>query len=129
MSGGNAAQWLCSLDMLSSPGSASFPVQGPGGPDEIFLIRRDQRITAWLNRCPHAGSPLDWLPGQFLDLEQRYIQCATHDARFHPEDGRCVSGPCVGQFLQAVEVALRDDGVWLTDPRYRLLPGDGDGAP
>lgn len=78
---------------------------------DIFLVRKAGQIHGYLNQCPHTGGPLDWIPNQFLDLDRRWIQCATHDALFRIHDGVCVSGPCSGQSLTAVDLRLQDGSV------------------
>jgi len=61
---------------------------------EGFLIRFNGDLCAYRNSCPHMGSPLDWLPGQFFSEDGEELVCHTHDARFNPSDGACISGPC-----------------------------------
>jgi len=61
---------------------------------EGFLIRFNGSLRAYRNSCPHMGSPLDWLPGQFFSEDGNELVCHTHDARFNPADGACISGPC-----------------------------------
>ena len=101
---------LCRLEDLPDPGSKAFVVEGAAGAEEIFLVRRGQEVFAYRNQCPHTGGPLDWMPDEFLDLDKRHIQCATHDARFRIEDGYCLAGPCAGQALEAVPVRLESGG-------------------
>jgi len=81
-----------------------------GQPRDVFVVRRGERVFGYLNSCPHTGGPLDWVPGQFLNLDKDYIQCATHDALFQLHDGVCVAGPCKGDCLAAVPVSI-DAGV------------------
>ncbi len=106
-------RYLCNLDEIPEPGSKAFAIEGARGPEEIFVVRKEGRLTAYRNQCPHTGGPLDWVPDQFLDLDKRYIQCATHDARFRAEDGFCVAGPCAGQSLQPVAVRVEAGQVML----------------
>ncbi len=61
---------------------------------EGFLIRFNDDLRAYRNSCPHMGSPLDWLPGRFFSEDGNQLVCHTHDARFNPADGACISGPC-----------------------------------
>lgn len=75
---------------------------------EIFVVFKNSKYYVYSNSCPHTGSPLDWLPDQFLNLDKTLIQCATHHAMFRIEDGFCVSGPCAGQSLQQIPVGLVD---------------------
>lgn len=111
---------LCHLDELEDPGSRGFFVRGPQGPSQIFLVRQGQQVYAYLNSCPHTGGPLDWLPDQFLDLEKKTIQCATHDARFQINDGYCLRGPCAGQKLKTIEIWQQGQQIYLLDQRYVL---------
>ena len=113
---------LCALADLPDPGSRGFRVWRDGAAVEIFLVRRGGEVFAYRNSCPHTGGPLDWVPDQFLDVDGRLIQCATHAALFRFEDGHCVAGPCAGQALEPVPVAVRDG-------RVRLLPPYSVGPP
>ncbi len=61
---------------------------------EGFIICYQGRLMAYRNSCPHAGSPMDWLPGQFFSEDGSQLVCHTHDARFNPATGDCLSGPC-----------------------------------
>lgn len=72
-------------------------------------------LVAFVNDCPHARSPLDWKPGEFLDFERRYILCTTHGAKFRIRDGMCVHGPCLGQPLTPVPLAVCDGRVYVAD--------------
>lgn len=100
-------QRLCRLDDLADPGSRSFSLQMLSDRiEDIFLVRRGTDVFAYRNHCPHTGSPLDWQPHQFLNLDRSLIQCATHSALFRINDGYCVKGPCVGQALTSLEVNL-----------------------
>lgn len=111
-----ASARLCALHDLDDPGSAVFaqPDDARGG--QIMVIRVGDEVFGYRNSCPHTGGPLDWVPGVFLDLEKRFIQCATHDALFRIADGECVHGPCVGQSLQAVELTCDDGWVCYRGP-------------
>lgn len=99
---------LCRFDELADPDSRSFAVQMAAGPEDIFIVRRGAHVFAYVNHCPHTGSPLDWLPDQFLSLDRRLIQCAMHAALFRIEDGRCVAGPCAGRALTPVSVTVEE---------------------
>ncbi|MBI5463103.1 MAG: Rieske 2Fe-2S domain-containing protein [Gammaproteobacteria bacterium] len=115
MTGAITRQRLCRLDDLTDPGARGFTLQTPHGLQDIFLVRRGQAVYAYANHCPHTGSPLDWQPDQFLNLDRTLIQCATHLALFRIDDGHCVAGPCAGQSLTSVAVTL-DDGWVIAAP-------------
>lgn len=104
---------LCSLAELPEGSSRSFSIPTENGYQDIFLVCKKGRVSAYLNRCPHTGAPLDWVPDQFLDLDGNLIQCATHDALFRIEDGACVAGPCAGKSLTPVQLEIRGDDVYV----------------
>ncbi len=77
----------------------------------LILLRDGGIPRAYVNSCPHRGTPLDLLPDRFRDDSGRFLVCSTHGARFRIEDGFCVAGPCVGAALAPVPVAVRDGWV------------------
>jgi nitrite reductase/ring-hydroxylating ferredoxin subunit len=78
-----------------------------------FAVRHCGAVRAFVNRCPHAGTELDWNPGEFRDDSGLYLICSTHGALFEPSNGRCVAGPCRGASLEPLEVRERDGEVIL----------------
>ena len=100
---------LCPVDDIPEPGSRGFDLAvGTDRPLRLFVVRKAGVLAAYRNRCPHTGAPLEWLPDQFLDLDNSFIQCAIHGALFRLEDGYCLRGPCVGQALQGLDLAVED---------------------
>lgn len=95
---------LCTLDEIPDPGARGFEI----GEQNIFAVKRDGEVFVYLNSCPHIGIPLEFLPDDFLDSEQRYILCANHGALFEIDNGTCVSGPCAGQALIPVPFTLNN---------------------
>lgn len=68
----------------------------------VFLDSATPR--AYLNRCPHMGIELNWMPGRFMDADNLFLQCSTHGALFKPGDGECIAGPCQGDALTALDI-------------------------
>ena len=95
---------LCHIDELTDPGAKGFEIDE----HNLFAIKRDGEVFVYLNSCPHIGIPLEFLPDDFLDSEQRFILCANHGALFEIDNGMCVSGPCHGQALIAVPFRIND---------------------
>ena len=105
---------LCALKDIADPGTKGFEVALDGQQVlRLFVVRKAGALAAYRNSCPHTGAPLEWLPHQFFDLEQSFIQCAIHGALFRPEDGYCVRGPCVGRSLEPLELEVRDGRLYL----------------
>ena len=78
-----------------------------------FAVRHCGAVRAFVNRCPHAGTELDWNPGEFFDETGLYLICSTHGALFEPGNGYCVAGPCRGDSLEPLGVGERDGQVIL----------------
>ena len=106
---------LCRLDEIAEPGSRGFRLGSGTETRAFFIVRHDGRVVAYENSCPHVGSPLDWAPDRFLDIERRFILCATHGALFRIEDGYCVEGPCAGKALSPVRIRVADGAVYLDE--------------
>jgi nitrite reductase/ring-hydroxylating ferredoxin subunit len=104
---------LCRLADIAEPGSRGFRIEVGGETRAIFVVRHRGRVVAYENSCPHLGSPLDWVPDKFLDLEKRHILCATHGALFRIADGYCVGGPCAGKRLKPVPIGIERGSIYL----------------
>ncbi len=104
---------LCALADLPEQGSARLNFAADTHGHGLCVVRRHGQVYAYLNRCPHQRLPLDWVPGQFLDITGERIQCAVHGAQFRIEDGRCLAGPCRGDRLTAVPVYIDGDQLLL----------------
>jgi nitrite reductase/ring-hydroxylating ferredoxin subunit len=48
-----------------------------------------------------------------MTLDKQHILCAAHGAEFRIEDGYCLRGPCMGDRLEPIEVAVEDGSVVL----------------
>jgi len=104
---------ICPLERVSDPGSYGFSLENGESRVEGFVVRRDGECFAYVNSCPHTGSPLDWVEHQFLDLDGELIQCAVHDARFLIDTGECVLGPCPGASLEPLPIRVEDGNIYL----------------
>jgi nitrite reductase/ring-hydroxylating ferredoxin subunit len=83
--------------------------------DKGFAVRHRGVACAFVNRCPHAGTELDWQPGEFFEETGLYLVCSTHGALFEPNNGFCVAGPCRGASLQPLDVGEHDGGIFLLE--------------
>jgi nitrite reductase/ring-hydroxylating ferredoxin subunit len=80
-----------------------------------FAIRFAGQVHGYVNRCPHAGTELDWQPGEFFEEARLYLVCSTHGALFEPSTGYCVAGPCRGARLERLRMREQDGQVFLDD--------------
>ena len=104
---------LCNLSEIEDGNSAAFTIDIHGKSNMVFAVRNGERVTVYLNSCPHTGAPLDLNAGKFLNLEKKYIICSTHGALFKIEDGYCISGPCQSSSLEAVPVTIKNGDVLI----------------
>lgn len=119
MAGGEPTD-LCGLEEIPDGTARGFRVTDASGRERrLLVVRRGDALAAYVNACPHRGTPLDLVPDHFLDAEGRHLVCSTHGALFRPDDGYCLAGPCAGESLEPVAVAVREG---------RVVAGEGAGA-
>ena len=105
---------LCPLAELSDPGARGpFLVELAGERKQVFVVRYDGQVRAYVNSCPHVGAPLEMDQDKYLDLTGSEIICALHAARFDPLSGDCTWGPCRGRRLAAVAIEVADGMIRL----------------
>jgi nitrite reductase/ring-hydroxylating ferredoxin subunit len=107
------SRYICETRDIDDPGSRGFSIEQGEKTIHGFVVLKNGQFYAYANQCPHTGAPLDWVEHRFLDADEALIQCATHDARFIIESGHCVSGPCAGDSLTALRIAVRDNKLYL----------------
>jgi len=81
-----------------------------------FIVHHEHGYSAYINRCPHVGTPLDLWPNEFLSVDGRDLICSTHGAVFEPASGQCTMGPCAGDALERLPVRLDGDSVTVACP-------------
>ncbi len=106
-------QRLCRSDALTERGDAFvFDVLQFRRPARGFVLRFDGQVVAYLNRCLHVPTEMDWQHGKFLDSDKEFILCSTHGAAYEPLSGRCVGGPCGRGTLTVIKIEERDGEVY-----------------
>jgi nitrite reductase/ring-hydroxylating ferredoxin subunit len=119
-----ASQRLCASTELAEKGLAVlFDVLHYREPARAFALRFDGRVVAYLNRCAHVPTELDWQPGEFLDSGREFILCSIHGAAYEPQSGRCLAGPCGRGRLTSIAIEERD-GLVYWQPTRDTRPDD-----
>jgi nitrite reductase/ring-hydroxylating ferredoxin subunit len=90
---------LCALSDIADPGAKGFLFRDGEQLFLGFVVHQGGRVAGYIDRCPHTGAPLAFLPNRYLTREGDLILCATHGALFRAEDGFCLAGPCAGRSL------------------------------
>jgi len=79
-----------------------------------FLVTKQKgQIIAYENLCPHQKKPLNWSSELVLDEEGDYLKCHHHGALFSPQDGTCITGPCLGSHLKKAIVGMEQGNCYL----------------
>ena len=89
-----------------------FTVTVEGVSRDAFAVRFRGRAYAYVNSCRHESLPLDFGDAHFFDEAFDALVCCHHGARYRPETGECVAGPCVGGRLTALTLEERDGALW-----------------
>ena len=102
---------LCYLEELPEDSARGFDPQAQGV-DSLFVVRKHNKVFAYLDACPHyqGETSLPWRKDAYLDESAEFIVCAAHGARFEIDTGLCVRGPCMGQTLVGVPLQIAADG-------------------
>jgi nitrite reductase/ring-hydroxylating ferredoxin subunit len=110
---------ICALNDLGNKRGRAFQLlrrNDTGGESvwSIFVVRWGNQVFGYTNACPHQGVNLDWERNQFLDPNGLRLMCGKHGATFEIGTGRCVSGPCQGQSLTAINLSIVDGDVCVS---------------
>ena len=109
-----SGEWRCSAADVPPGHTAKFTLQCGARSVAGFVVNHDGAFHAYVNRCPHVGTPLDLWPNEFLSEDGRVLVCSTHGALYEPSTGYCTAGPCAGDSLAALPLTLEGDTVVVT---------------
>ena len=110
---GSYERVICaSADLVNGGDGVRFKVSYGGSEVPAFAVRYADRVHAYVNRCTHRDTQLDWVPGRFFDSEKRLLICATHGALYAPDSGKCVGAPCSGGLVK-LKVIEKNSAVYL----------------
>lgn len=106
-------QLLVAVDSIPNAG-LGFAYRRGGATEAGILVRTASGVLAFRNVCRHLHVRLDRTdPGRFLTADGRWLVCGEHGARYRPEDGLCVAGPCLGAALRQLPVRVSGGNVFL----------------
>ena len=102
---------------LGEGAGARFSVVVDGLRSDAFVVRYRGGLYAYLNTCRHELLPLDFGDGRFFDDDYDALVCCHHGARYRPETGECICGPCEGGRLTPLALEERNGALWCTGVR------------
>lgn len=110
---------ICSMSDIPSQRARGFHLMlvmedGTKRPWPIVVVRWGRQVFGYVNKCPHDGVNLDWERNQFLDPNGHRLMCGKHGAVFEIGTGLCVDGPCKGESLTPVALAVLDNDICVT---------------
>lgn len=85
-----------------------------------FLVNDRGTFYAYVNRCRHMATPLDFVCDEFLSDDGRFLRCYTHGALYEFATGLCVDGPCKGESLYRLPVQVDAGEVLVGCPEGEL---------
>ncbi len=78
----------------------------------IILFKKEGRIHAYIDACPHVGGPLVMKEGSLI--------CEWHDSRFDLSSGKTIKGPAPeSSELIPVSIEVREGKIYYVYPPNR----------
>ena len=104
---------IAKLDEIPAEGIIFDYKEGPFD-EQGILLRTKEGVRAYKNECRHLPMRLDDREPQDLwDPTGKYLVCNSHGARYRPDDGLCVAGPCEGSHLRELPLVVDGGEVFL----------------
>ena len=66
------------VEDIPDGGSVGYDIETALGRRLYMAVRRGDRVVGYGNSCAQVGTPLDFEPGRFLNLERTHILCTNH---------------------------------------------------
>jgi nitrite reductase/ring-hydroxylating ferredoxin subunit len=104
------------LSDIDDPGALESSVGVGDWPFRGLIVRWQGRVFAYVNICPHQRHPLNLTPRGFFTPDRDALICSSHGARFAPDTGLCIRGPCSGRSLDPLPCRVDGDTVRVTLP-------------
>ncbi len=100
-----------STDLVEKSSGLRFNLPQLGEHVTGFVVRFNNKVHAYVNRCAHLPVELDWNEGEFFTVEKDFLICSTHGAHYEPSTVHCVYGPCKGKHLQPLPVTEENEQI------------------
>lgn len=108
---------ILKLEDIPNHGAIVVDIWPNGDLVSTIVARKNTDIYCYLNRCPHAGWPLENFTGSFIFTPNHEIVCAAHGAIFDVTNGHCLGGPGHGKPLQKFPITINDGFIQIGDEK------------
>src|SRR5271165_3239451 len=115
----NAVFVICKAHRIERGTAKAFSLSritetGETRPFPIVVVRTAaDEYFGYVNACPHQGVWLNIGAGEFFTRDRAYLKCGRHGAIFEIDKGLCINGPCEGESLEPVALAVLDGDLCL----------------
>ena len=103
---------LADARRLGEGQAVRFTLTLDGLATDAFAVRWRGGVHAFVNRCRHQSLPLDFGDAHVFDETMDALVCVHHGARYRPDTGACLDGPCAGGRLTRLAIEERDGALW-----------------
>ena len=100
---------------MAEGATSKFSFVRDGQKLEGFAARFRGKLVAYQNLCRHIPITIDYDDNEFFDKDRSHFICQTHGAIYDPLTGKCVRGPCPGEFLFPLKIVVEDGVIWLAE--------------
>jgi nitrite reductase/ring-hydroxylating ferredoxin subunit len=107
---------LCAANDVADGVARVVPYGGGGNGKELIVVREGDNVYGYINECAHNTVPLNLLDDFGVQATKYRMHCDHHYASFRFADGFCTEGPCEGESLTAVRLAVRGGRVVVAYP-------------
>ncbi len=117
-------QLIARVDDIPPYGLVFAYKEGPIDEEGILLRLPDRGVVAYQNLCRHLPMRLnERAPQEMWSPDRRYLVCNAHGARYRPDDGLCVAGPCEGSHLRTLPIEIRGEEIYLDTTKVNRFIG------
>jgi nitrite reductase/ring-hydroxylating ferredoxin subunit len=111
---------IAAVAEIPADGSLLFTIRDGFDTEEAILLETgEEGVVALKNYCPH-WTDVRFDSGSGATVRDDELVCEKHGATFETDSGYCTHGPCEGATVEAVDIAVRDGGVYLTAEDYEF---------
>ena len=101
---------VCPLETVKDGDATCLEVDG----FPLIILRRQGRLSAFVNACPHQYLPLNHKSDRLLSADGTKLRCSNHSAGFDAATGEGVDGLGLGACLDPVPVRISRDQIVIS---------------